>query len=283
MGLFGGSKSYSGSGQKWARPLAKAAAGDVQGVFNASQPGLQALTSTVQGTVPALSEGFNTWKPLTDASKGYYDDVLSGQYLDPSSNPGLSGLLDRTRSDVTNDVNSQFSMAGRYGSGAHTGVLTDRLADAENGVLYNNYQAERGRQDAAATTVNQGEQSSLASLLQAAGVGAELPYTGTSSLASSLAALFNGGTSKTSAGIGGVLQGIGSIASAAAGTGGFSDIRLKSNIEKVGEFADGLGVYEYDIFDRRERGVMAQEVAELRPWALGPEVAGFLTVQYDRL
>lgn len=216
MGLFGGSKSYSGSGQKWARPIAKAAAGDVQGVFNASQPGLQALTSTVQGTVPALSEGFNTWKPLTDASKGYYDDVLSGQYLDPSSNPGLSGLLDRTRSDVSNDVNSQFSMAGRYGSGAHTGVLTDRLADAENNVLYQNYNAERARQDAAAGTVQQGSSNSLADLLKAAGVGAEIPYTGTNSLASSLAALFNGGTQKTSAGIGGLIGGLGSLGSGLA-------------------------------------------------------------------
>ena len=31
------------------------------------------------------------------------------------------------------------------------------------------------------------------------------------------------------------------------------------------------------------RGVMADEVAALRPWALGPEVAGFATVNYAAL
>src|SRR3546814_19321948 len=49
----------------------------------------------------------------------------------------------------------------------------------------------------------------------AAGVGAELPYTGTNSLASALSALFSGVTStqKQSGGIGGILGGAGSIRS----------------------------------------------------------------------
>jgi hypothetical protein len=48
----------------------------------------------------------------------------------------------------------------------------------------------------------------------------------------------------------GLYQGIGSVA------GGFaaSDARLKSNIVKVGDHPKGFGIYEYDIFGRRERG-----------------------------
>lgn len=64
---------------------------------------------------------------------------------------------------------------------------------------------------------------------------------------------------------------------------GFSDRRLKSNIAKVGEMEDGLGIYDYDIFGKRDRGVMADEVAELRPWAVGPVINGFATVDYSRI
>lgn len=213
MGLSGGSKSSSGSGQKWASPIAKAAAGDVQSVFNANQGNLQNLTNTVTGTIPTLNANVNSWQPMVGQSQDYYSDVVGGKYLDPSNNPGLGSVLDRMRGDVSDEVNSQFSMGGRYGSGAHTGVLTDRLADAEGNILYGNYNAERDRQDAAAGVAPQAQNQSLAALLQAAGVGAELPYTGTNNLATSLSALFSGGTQKQSGGIGGILGGVGSMMS----------------------------------------------------------------------
>jgi hypothetical protein len=65
----------------------------------------------------------------------------------------------------------------------------------------------------------------------------------------------------------------------------FSDSRLKYDIEKIGEEADGLGRYRYRyLWDETPReGVMADEVAELRPWALGPVVNGFATVNYGAL
>lgn len=73
-----------------------------------------------------------------------------------------------------------------------------------------------------------------------------------------------------------------------------SDARLKTNVEKVGELADGLGVYEWDYLpiegriaeympEGRQRGVMADEVAQLRPWALGPVIDGYATVNYNAL
>lgn len=223
MGLSGGSKStsLSGSAQRWATPFAKAGASSVQDVFNQNQGGLQKLTDTVQGTVPGLSSSFSGWQPLTDASKGYYADVIGGKFLDPSSNPGLQGMIDKTSRDVTDRVNSQFSMAGRYNSGAHTDVLADSLADAENSLLYQNYGAERAIQNGAAGAVNDGSNQSLAALLQAAGVGAELPYTGTNNLSSALSALFSGGTQKQtqSGGIGGILGGVGSLMSGAGALG----------------------------------------------------------------
>ncbi len=48
----------------------------------------------------------------------------------------------------------------------------------------------------------------------------------------------------------------------------FSDARLKSNVERVGTHPLGIGVYKYDIFGHRERGVMAHEVADVMPAAV---------------
>jgi hypothetical protein len=80
---------------------------------------------------------------------------------------------------------------------------------------------------------------------------------------------------------------IGSIASTVGGIASiFSDRRLKTDIEKVGELDDGLGLYAYRyVFDLATTliGVMADEVAKLRPWALGPKVHGFATVNYEAL
>ena len=111
---------------------------------------------------------------------------------------------------------------------------------------------------------------------------------------------------KTGGGLGKAL-GLGlNVASSIAGPGGlgkvvlgglkklFSDVRLKTNIEKVGEYPDGLGMYEWDYLptegriaaflpEGRQRGVMAHEVAVLRPDALGPVIDGYATVDYSML
>ena len=63
----------------------------------------------------------------------------------------------------------------------------------------------------------------------------------------------------------------------------FSDRRLKSNIERIGTHPLGIGVYEYDIFGRRERGVMADEVARVLPAAVTQHDSGYLMVNYALL
>lgn len=211
MGLSGGSTSRSGSAQKWAQPFAKQAAGQVQDVFSQNQPQLQQITQGVTSTLPSLSSLFSGWQPTTQAAQGYYGDVLSGKYLNPSNNTALDSVLGRIRRDVTGDVNSQFAGAGRYGSAAHTDVLSRNLAEQESAVLADQYNRERAMMDAAASAAPQQGASSLAQLLQASQTGAELPYTGTNNLASALAALFSGGVQKQSAGIGGLLGGVGSV------------------------------------------------------------------------
>lgn len=79
---------------------------------------------------------------------------------------------------------------------------------------------------------------------------------------------------------------LGSVASTVGGIASiFSDRRLKHTVRKVGEFADGLGIYVFSYLGSKQRirGVMADEVERLRPWALGPKIAGYATVNYGAL
>lgn len=93
------------------------------------------------------------------------------------------------------------------------------------------------------------------------------------------------GTQKQSGGLlGQILSAAAQVGSAAA----MSERRVKRDIVKLGEEADGLGVYRFnylwDAPDEPARfGVMVDEVERIRPWALGPEIDGVMTVNYGAL
>lgn len=62
-----------------------------------------------------------------------------------------------------------------------------------------------------------------------------------------------------------------------------SDVRLKSNIVRVGTHPLGIGIYDYDMFGRRERGIMAHEVLEVAPHLVKRNSLGYLMVDYGGL
>lgn len=83
----------------------------------------------------------------------------------------------------------------------------------------------------------------------------------------------------------GLWQGLGSLAGSAAGLyalGAFSDVRLKTNIKRIGTHPRGVGIYSYEIFGRPEVGVMAQELMHVAPWLVGVR-DGYFTVNYGGL
>lgn len=93
-------------------------------------------------------------------------------------------------------------------------------------------------------------------------------------------------TGQKSTSTGGSPSTLGSIASTVGGIASiFSDRRLKRDIEKVGEYPDGLGLYKYRYVgeDEPQVGVLADEVEKIRPWARGPNVFGYATVDYGAL
>lgn len=93
------------------------------------------------------------------------------------------------------------------------------------------------------------------------------------------------GQTSTSTSSGKSKNGIGGFLGSLAGGIAASDRRLKINIFKVKTAKNGLNIYQYRYVDGSGPfiGVMADEVASIRPEALGPEINGFKTVNYDKL
>lgn len=250
-----------------------------------SQPYIDQAVQGVNQGAQQSQDLLQKYLPQAEKSLSYYGDVLGGKYLD-QGNPYLQGMIDQTNESVSSRVNSNFGAAGRYGSDYHTGELTKGLADAQNNLRYSNYAAERGFQNGAAL----GNMAGIESLVglpsgvannQAAAINALLGKYVTST---------GNSTTKQS---GSIMDAIGQAAQVASLFAG-SDIRLKTNIERVGETPDGLGIYDFDYLpvegqiaafmpEGRQRGVMAHEVAALRPDALGPLVDGYQTVNYGAL
>lgn len=279
------SSSYSGSAQKWATPFAKQGVNAAFGVFNQNAPNLQRLTGQANDLSGALQGKFATGSAGADQARQFYQNTLS---QGPQNNPYLQGIIDNTNRDVINGVNSQFELGGRYGSGAHTGVLAKELANADNQLRYQDYGVQQGRMDQAAGALVGANQGEAAQALGSLGVAAELPYTGTNALANQLGALFSGGNSKSVSYAPNPIWGALGAGLGAAGAY-FSDERLKKGIEVVLVRADGLPVkswvYRNDPEQRRYTGFVAQDVAKVYPQAVIENFngTGYLGVNYAEI
>jgi hypothetical protein len=131
--------------------------------------------------------------------------------------------------------------------------MAKALADAENSARYQNYATERGYQNDAIGQAQQLMGGSQGLLNNAA----ELPWIGVGALNGNVRNASGGYGTQTSV----QKQGVGGLLAQAAGTalGAFagSDIRLKTNVEKVGETPDGLNVIEWDYIDEMPDGIAA--------------------------
>ena len=160
--------------------------------------------------------------------------------------------------------------------------LARELGNMETGLRYQNYSDEMARMSEAAQAAQQGSIAEGSQALAGLGVAGELPYIGANNYANSLGALFNGGTSTgSSKGPSPIWGAVGAGLGAAGSI--FCDPRLKKNAKKVAEF-DGLPIYEFEykaglglpegVFE----GPMADEVAKVMPWMMGPVIDGYMTV-----
>ena len=81
--------------------------------------------------------------PLLGSSQQEINKILSGDYLDPTTNPYSQALFNQMAGDVTSQVNSQFTNAGRFGSGANQEILARSLGELGNKVYGDQYNQER--------------------------------------------------------------------------------------------------------------------------------------------
>lgn len=160
-------------------PALNKALGSAQGIANNPDnfaPTFSDQTrSAVQGFSNAAASGsdaYGAMKPIVEGSGrgfgtglGQLSSVAGGDFV--NGNPYLDAAMQRSLRDTTDRVNSQFTAAGRYGSGAHAGSLTRALGDVESNARMGEYNRERDLQDNAARTLYQGG-------FQGAGMGGAL-------------------------------------------------------------------------------------------------------------
>lgn len=188
----------------------------------------------------------------------YLSALLTGTGDTTAANAGYNNYLQQAgyapaMRQLSQQITGQGAASGLLNSGATAKALQTRGAEINQG-FYNNY---------------------LQQLAGLSGLGLQ---------AGGLVA--NTGQQSTSTSKGGGPSTLGSIASTVGGIASiFSDRRLKRDIELVGREPDGLGIYlcRYLWSRTRRLMVMADEVAKLRPWALGPARFGFATVNYGAL
>lgn len=106
------------------------------------------LSADTQAALDQIRSRATAGSPVMGAANQNALDTIQGKYLDPNSNPYLKSTFDNASGAVNSAVNGQFSSAGRYGSGAHTGVLADKNNQLANDIYGGNYQQERSRQTA---------------------------------------------------------------------------------------------------------------------------------------
>ncbi len=232
------------------------------------------ITAAGQAQGPAFEQANavqQQFQPGLMAAGNLYNDTIGGKYLD--GNPYVDGMIEQGDREITDQVTSAFG--NRHGSGYWADALGRELADNRTRLRFGNYNQERSNQMDAAGNIG-----------NLAGQATALPQLAAGQYAQNIGGLFgqyNRTTQKQALGpmiIGGAQN--------AAQAYAASDRRLKMDIEKVGEEADGLGMYRYRyVTDQPDAplrdGVMADEVAALRPWALGPMRGEFATVNYAAL
>jgi hypothetical protein len=121
--------------------------------------------------------------PLLPAAQQQQQSVIGGQYLanNPYFNQALAGAGQAATAqyfDAINQAQSGASQAGRYGSGAQENLfnragttLANTLANTAGNLAYQNYGAERGRQEQAAAGAPQLAMADYGDIAQLANVG----------------------------------------------------------------------------------------------------------------
>lgn len=115
------------------------------------------LGRTISGEYFGASPAYDILEPfgqggVANPAIEYLEPTARGDFLSVE-NPYFSDVVESVYNEVRPRVDTQFEAGGRYGSGAHRGMMTKALGDITADLAYRNYQDERGRQLGAAGTI----------------------------------------------------------------------------------------------------------------------------------
>lgn len=283
MGISGSKKTVQ-TNDPWApaQPYILKGLQQSSAVFDQQQPSLNKYSQMAFDTYGRMAPGAEAG---VKGSQALVNDTLAGKYL--GGNPYTDAIINKNAGDIRNNVGAAFSGSGRYGSGMFGDTIADNIGEMATNLRYGDYAQERQNQIGAVDQA-QGLMAGSQGLLNNA---AELPWIGVGALNGNVRNASGGYGTTTTKQSGGLLN---SLLSAGTQLGSAaimaSDERVKQNKKKIGEMDDGLGIYSYqykpelDPTGQPQVGVMAQEVAEKRPEALGPTLDdGTMTVDYGAL
>lgn len=188
----------------WAQPIIQGGAQSVMDNYKANQGNLNSLTSSLtNGVLPglqgkvndtsvlnpgqsyisgSLGSGFLSANPAnqylsataggaqlnSNPANAQLSAIGNGQYL--NSNPYTQAMAKMAGDAAGNSVNATFSTAGRTGSGSHATELAKGVANAQNQVMFGNYQNERGLQQQALGQLGGNYNTAMGYQNQAAGM-----------------------------------------------------------------------------------------------------------------
>ncbi len=297
---------------EWAKPLFEKSATQAEALYDSGAGGNVYQGQTVAGLGNTTQQGISNVTsavdslPSSTASQNYLKDYASGKYL-ADGNPYYKTRLNNEIADSNALVQSAFSGAGRYGSGANQSTIADNTSnmllsglesdynrqqqnqltavnqiDAANSNLYQNQLSGAQAQISSGQIQDQNQQNQLDAAQQKFLAEDNKDWTRLGLLQSAASgSAGNYGTQQSvQSGGNNLLSAIGGIGSMATK----SDVRLKTNIVPV-SVKNGHTIYEFSYRgdSKRYRGVMAQEIIKTDPLAVTLGNDGFFAVYYDRL
>lgn len=143
------------------------ALGQVQNIAGQGDPLNQAAMSNAQGVLS--SGGMSDWQKgalggaynvATGATNVNTEGQLQG--LLNSNNDNFNAVLDKQAGALTNDIGRSFSNAGRYGSAAMTGAITDQVGDFRQKAASDNFNQQQAQQAGLLNQIGQVQGTNIA-------------------------------------------------------------------------------------------------------------------------
>jgi hypothetical protein len=256
------------------------AASNITGAYNAQAPKITGITDQLGAQAPGLIQRYNDGDPNVKAASGFNQDVLGGKYL--GSNPFLEQNITNANNDIRGQAQAAAGVHGNWGDSSELQDITSRnIARNENDMRMQSYNTGlglMGQQSALAPGIADARYQPLNQLTNIA-QAQNMPLQAAVGAGSGVGGLLGqyANTKSNPAWGPAVLN----AAAQAAGAYAACDVRLKTDIRRVGATHEGLPIYSFRYHGDSEprMGPMAHEVEAMQPDNLGPTIGGYQTVK----